>query len=544
MSADGPPTATPGPTASPTASPTPTAEATADATATKRRAGLLLPLFSIRSPQGWGTGEIPDIPRLARWARSAGLQVLQLLPVMEVSGGESSPYAASSAFALDPVYLALDDLEDVAAVGGRGALSEDNRASLERLSAAPTVRWDEVRALKQRMIDKAFAHFQENEWQKNTVRRRALERFMEQHRDWLPDYTLFSALHDREQKAWWDWAEPLKTRQPQALDEARSSLEGPILKRAWLQWLLDHQWRQARDEARAVGVALKGDLPFMVAGDSADVWSRPGDFRLDRRVGTPPDAFSATGQDWGLPAYDWEVQRQHNYAWIEARAARSGALYDLYRIDHVIGLYRTWTRSAKDPKDASFSPAKEPEQIALGERLLGIFKRYGEVIAEDLGMVPTFLPPSLARLQIPGYRVLRWEKDGKGVYKDPASYPVLSVSTNGSHDIETNAEWWDALPAEERAAVLAIPALSGLDAAAGWSDAVRDALLKAVYAAPSQLTINPLQDLLGSRERVNVPGTVAETNWSYRMPMDLATLAADRGTTERLRALAEETGRA
>jgi 4-alpha-glucanotransferase len=512
-----------------------------------RRAGVLLPLFSIRTQQGWGTGEIPDIPRFARWARSAGLKVLQLLPVMEVSGGESSPYAGSSAFALDAVYLALDELEDVAAVGGRAGLSVEERAALERLAAAPTVRWDEVRALKQRVIDRAFDHFYENEWQKQTVRRKALETFAEQHRDWLPDYTLFSAIHDQQQKAWWDWPEPLRARQEGALAEARVAHEQPIIKRTWLQWLLDHQWHQARDEARSLGVALKGDLPFMVGGDSADVWSRPGDFRLDRRVGTPPDAFSATGQDWGLPAYDWEVQRKHNYAWLEARAARSGALYDLYRIDHVIGLYRTWTRSAKDPKDASFSPAKEAEQIALGERVLKIFKRYGEVIAEDLGMVPEFLPPSLARLGIPGYKVLRWERrevEGKPVYKDPAGYGTSSVSTNGSHDIETNAVWWDALPVPERKALLKVPGLERLDPRKGFDDQVRDALLRVLYAAPSELTVNPFQDLLGARERVNLPGTVAETNWSYRMPQDLAALVADRNTRDRLALLAQETGRA
>jgi 4-alpha-glucanotransferase len=511
-----------------------------------RRAGVLLPLFSIRTQQGWGTGEIPDIPRFARWARSAGLTVLQLLPVMEVSGGESSPYAGSSAFALDPVYLALDELEDVSAVGGRATLAEEDRAALERLAAAPTVRWDEVRAVKQRVIDRAFAHFFEHEWQKQTVRRKALETFAEQHRAWLPDYTLFSAIHDQQQKAWWDWPEPLRHRQEPALAEARTAHEQAIIKRTWLQWLLDDQWQRARREAGALGVALKGDLPFMVGGDSADVWSRPGDFRLDRRVGTPPDAFSATGQDWGLPAYDWEVQRQHGYAWVEARAARSGALYDLYRIDHVIGLYRTWTRSAKDPKDASFSPAKEPEQIALGERLLQIYKRYGQVIAEDLGMVPEFLPPSLARLGIPGYKVLRWERrevEGKPVYKDPAGYGEISVSTNGSHDIETNAVWWDALPVRERKALLKVPGLEQLDPRKGFNDQVRDALLRVLYAAPSQLTISPLQDLLGARERVNVPGTVAETNWSYRMPQDLGALAGDRDTTLRLARLARETGR-
>jgi 4-alpha-glucanotransferase len=322
-------------------------------------------------------------------------------------------------------------------------------------------------------------------------------------------------------------------------------------------------------------VALKWDLPFMVGGDSADVWSRQSDFRLDRRVGTPPDAFSATGQDWGLPAYDWEAQRDNQFAWLRARAERSGSLFDLYRIDHVIGLYRTWTRPANpkprdaqassngnngnngngengdaagelddDPPTGRFTPAREEDQIALGETVMGIFERFGEVVAEDLGMVPEFLRPSLQKLGIPGYKVLRWEKRD-GVFLDPASWPALSVSTNGSHDIETNAEWWDALPPEERRALLRIPGLAtaGLDPGQAFDDQVRDALLQAVYDAPSALAINPLQDLLGTRERVNVPGTVADTNWCYRMAQDLAALAADRSIRDRLAALAEGSAR-
>ncbi len=451
-----------------------------------RRAGVLLPLFSIRTPQGWGLGEIADIPRLARWARPAGLSILQLLPVNEVAGGETSPYAAASAFALDPVYLSLGEVEDFAAVGGEASLSPEDRQLLEQLRHAPCVRWHEIWGIKGRAIDRAFAHFREREWQPGTVRRKALERFIEQHRAWIHDYALFKSLHGREHKAWWDWPEPLKTRQPAALEQARVELGDEILKRCWLQWLLDEQWHRARADARALGVALKGDLPFMVGGDSADVWSRQRDFRLDRRVGTPPDAFSATGQDWGLPAYDWDVQHENQFAWLRARAERSGALFDLYRIDHVIGLYRTWTRPANpkprdpkpadaadnnndtgngaevddDPPDGRFSPAKEEDQIALGETVVRIFEGYGEVVAEDLGMVPEFLRPSLRKLGVPGYKVLRWEKQSDGSYIDPATWPALSVATNGSHDIETNAEWWDALPPEERKALLQLPGLA------------------------------------------------------------------------------------
>jgi 4-alpha-glucanotransferase len=545
-----------------------------------RRAGILLPLFSIRTPQGWGLGEIADLPRLARWAGPSGLSILQLLPVNEVAGGETSPYAAASAFAIDPVYLSLDDTEDFAAVGGQASLSDEDRQLLEQLRGSPIVRWRDIWGIKGRAIDRAYAHFRDKEWLPGTVRRKALERFIDEHRAWIGDYALFKALHGREHKAWWDWPEPLKTRQPAALDQARAELADEILKRQWLQWLLDEQWHRARADARALGLALKGDLPFMVGGDSADVWSRQKDFLLDRRVGTPPDAFSATGQDWGLPAYDWDVQRQNQFAWLRARAERSGSLFDLYRIDHVIGLYRTWTRPANprpkserlnaapanngngngnvngngngaengeaevddDPPEGRFSPAKEKDQIALGETVVGIFEGYGEVVAEDLGMVPEFLRPSLRALGVPGYKVLRWEKKD-GTFLDPATWPELSVATNGSHDIETNAEWWDALPPEERKALVELPGLTHLDPEQAFDDQVRDALLQVVYDAPSALTINPLQDLLGTRERVNVPGTVADTNWCYRMDRDLAALAADRPTRDRLAALAEGTRR-
>jgi 4-alpha-glucanotransferase len=430
-----------------------------------------------------------------------------------------------------------------------------------------------VRALKQRAIDRAFAHFRDREWTPGTVRRKALERFIDQHRSWIGEYALFGALHQRAQQAWWDWPEALKTRQPAALEQARQELGEVILKLQWLQWLLDEQWHAARRDARELGLALKGDLPFMVGGDSADVWSRQSDFRLDRRVGTPPDAFSATGQDWGLPAYDWDAQRKNDFAWLRARAERAGALFDLYRIDHVIGLYRTYSRpvvaaappvgqtgpaalealaggdgaaasGAVPAETGSFSPADEKEQIALGETVVGIFEQHGEVVAEDLGMVPEFLRPSLHRLGVPGYKVLRWEKRADGSFIDPASWDPLSVSTNGSHDIDTNAVWYDALPADEKRALLELPALAHLDPEGRFDDQVRDALLRAVYEAPSALAINPLQDLLGARERVNVPGTVAETNWCYRMPQDLSALADDRSTRDRLAALADQTGRA
>jgi 4-alpha-glucanotransferase len=519
------------------------------ATGPLRRAGVLIPLSSIRSARGWGLGEIGDLGPFAAWARSAQLSVVQLLPVNEVSGGETSPYSASSAFALDPVYLSLDALEDFAAAGGRAALSDADRAERERLAAAPAVDWAAVRALKTRALQAAFAHFRDREWASGSARRQQLERYVDQHRDWLVDYSVWRVLHDQVRLAWWEWPDSWKERRPEALARAREELAGDILRVHYLQWQLDEQWQAARAEARRLGVALKGDLPFMVAGDSADVWSRPTDFRLDRSVGTPPDAFSAVGQDWGLPAYHWDHMRANDHAWLRARAARAGALYDLYRVDHVIGLYRTYSRPiarAGGPpsnQGAGFFPETEADQIAQGERVLSLFNQHGEVIAEDLGMVPEFLPASLARLGIPGYRVLRWETGSDGSYRDPATWPERSVATNGTHDIEPNAAWYASLLPRERARLAQVPGLQALPDAPEWSAEVRDLLLGVVYEAPSRLSINPVQDLLGTADRINVPGTVLPTNWSYRMTLDLAALEADRALRERLVALAARSRR-
>jgi 4-alpha-glucanotransferase len=514
----------------------------------RRRACVLMPLFSIRG-RGWGLGEIPDLPAFTGWARSAGFSILQLLPVGEVCGGETSPYAASSAFSIDPIYLGLDACEDFRLAGGQEALAAADRAELEALNAAPTVQWHRVRALKERAIALAFARFLRDEWQTGSTRAGELSRFREEQAAWLEDDALFSVLHEKYRKSWLDWPAHLRARTPDALAAAREEHREAILARCWMQWQLDRQWHDARAQARDQGVELMGDLPFVVSTDSADVWSHPELFKPEMRVGTPPDAFSAEGQDWGLPLYDWEELANTDFAWMKARAARAGDLYALYRVDHVIGLYRTYFRGPGQ-KEGAFVPSEEEDQVALGEKVLKILADAGEVVAEDLGMVPPFLRPSLTKLEIPGYKVLRWEKDDapKGeeprmVFRDPAEWSELSVATSGTHDIETNAEWYDALPAEEREALALVPGLELVADHPEFDEAVRDALLRAIYAAPSEIVAVPFQDALGSRERVNLPGTVLETNWTYRMAMSLAALREDRVTAQRLARLSTETGR-
>src|SRR5574340_384777 len=379
-----------------------------------RQAGILVPLFSLRSAADWGVGEIPALVPFARWCADAGLSVALLLPVNEASRGQHSPYGALSAFALDPVYVAPGALEDFQAAGGLDALSAEERARLEEVRSAPGVRWDEVRALKARAFELAFDRFLREEWSRRTGRARALEDFAAEQAAWLPDYALFVALHDGEMggRAWTEWPAPLRDRDPAALADARGRHSRQILFLTWLQWQAEEQWRRARRAARAEGVERGGDLPFMVAPDSADVWARRGDFRLDARVGVPPDAFSATGQDWGLPVYRWDLMAREGFPWLTWRARRMAELFDLHRVDHVVGLYRTYFFPS-DGKPPAFVPEGEEAQTANGERVLALLSQGARVVAEDLGTVPDFVRASLERIAVPGYRVLRWERHWK-----------------------------------------------------------------------------------------------------------------------------------
>jgi 4-alpha-glucanotransferase len=493
-----------------------------------RRAGILVPLFSFPSTQSWGIGEIRDIECMARWLAGAGMHLLQLLPINEMPPNERSPYSALSAMAIDPQFIAMGAVEDFAAIGGEAALGPDDQARLEAARWAPQIDYASVRSLKLGALRRAFEHFRDTEWATASRRASAFRVFCAEQAWWLDDYVLFRALHARyDERHWMEWPDGLRDRHAEALDAARAELADDIMFRQYLQWLAVGQWREARVRAGKVG--LFGDLPFMVSGDSADVWARQDEFRVDVSVGVPPDAFSETGQDWGLPAYRWDVFAARDFDWLRHRARRNADLYDGYRVDHLVGFYRTYFRDRNGA--AEFTPPDQPAQEQLGERVLAVLREPGpEIIAEDLGTVPDFVRASLARLNVPGYKVLRWERywhEPEQPFRDPADYPAVAVATSGTHDTEPITIWWENAPAEERAAVLAIGSvrrrLTAEDQDAARQrphlpHAVREALLESLFASGADLLILPIQDVFGWRDRINQPATIGDNNWVWRLP--------------------------
>jgi 4-alpha-glucanotransferase len=236
------------------------------------------------------------------------------------------------------------------------------------------------------------------------------------------------------------------------------------------------------------------------------------------------------------------------FAWLRGRAARAATLFDAFRIDHVVGFYRMYV-FPDDGTKPGFVPRLEARQLARGKRLLRVVLEAADgaaLIGEDLGVVPPFVRRSLTRLGIPGYRVLRWEKDGS-TFRDPVGYPALSVATSGTHDTSSLATWWsEELDEVERRSLAQVPVFARLrTASTEFTPAVHAALLDGLYASGSALVVIPMQDAYGGAERVNVPATVGASNWDYRLPWTIDELRASGGIAlrDRLRTLAERHGR-
>jgi 4-alpha-glucanotransferase len=471
----------------------------------RRQSGIAVPLFSLTSSHGWGIGEFPDLADFAGWLNEAGQSVVQILPINEMPPIESSPYSAMTAMALDPIYLSLPDVPDFTAIGGEDALDGAERAEIARLRGLPRIDYAAVRWLKDRWLRRSFNRFLQIEVPRGTPRAARFDAFCAAESWWLDEYALFRALHARhDDRKWAEWPAPLATADREAVQTIRPSLHLEMTYRSYLQWLAAEQWAEAR--RRAWPVRVFGDLPFMISADSPDVWARQNEFRFDATIGVPPDAFSETGQDWGLPPWRMDVMKERGYMWMRNRARRYGSLYDGYRIDHLVGLYRMYVRPIDKSRPAFFDPADEPSQRQLGETLVQALRGTADtadVFAEDLGSIPPFVRESMTRLDLPGLKVLRWEKhwdlDGQPPV-DPATFPELSVATTGTHDIEPLAATPEGQTSDQRVAVL-----------------------QSLLSAASVLTLIPLQDVFGWTDRINTPAVVDHVNWTWRLPWPVET---------------------
>ncbi|MGH7335126.1 MAG: 4-alpha-glucanotransferase [Candidatus Rokuibacteriota bacterium] len=527
--------------------------ASPDPRPTARRAGVTIPLFAIRTAHDWGIGDIDALPACAGWIRSAGHRLLQILPPYELAEGETSPYGARTAFGIDPIYISIDSVPDLQTRDIAEALGEEGAATLERLRRAPRVEYHTVRALKRRVLARAFEQYVEREWARGTARAHALRAFVKQEEYWAPDLALYVALRERHHGyGWTTWPSPERDRATEVIARARSTADGAavdelgraVLRHQYLQWLAHEQWDRARAGMREVGVELMGDLPFVVGEESADVWARPNQFLRDVSLGAPPDDFSREGQEWGLPAYNWPAMDADDLGWVRARTRHAARLYDRFRLDHAVGYFRMWVKPHGGA--GRFEPGVESAQLDRGTRVLGAMLAEAagavHVVAEDLGLIPPWVRTALVQLGIPGYRVIPWEREAQRGFRDPRAFPALSVASLSTHDTKPITAWWEDFSAAQRRQ---LAALAGVDAAANPAERSLG-LLSLLLRAGSGLTLALPQEILGTAERINTPGTITEANWTYRLPQPLENLATDsavRARLEAIRALANNTTR-
>ncbi|MFA5100442.1 MAG: 4-alpha-glucanotransferase [Candidatus Omnitrophota bacterium] len=407
----------------------------------RKRAGILVPLFSVYSQESIGIGDISDIKLLVDWCAKTGNSILQLLPMNEV-GSIFCPYDSMSSFALDPMYLCLAQVS-----GARSAAAKKSIAALKE-SFGPGRQYVDYR-IKDEKLKLLWDIFSAGEGKISDD----FEKYIKANRYWLEDFALFKYLKTVHLgKAWWDWDAPYKDRDPAVLAEAAVLHSRELLFQKWLQWQLYLQFQQVKVYARNKDVLIKGDLPILVSRDSADVWSHPGYFKLDFVAGAPPDMYCAKGQRWGTPTYQWDAIFTDNGAYLREKLVYAENFYDILRVDHVVGLLRIWSIPFNDPEENKglngfFDPKEEERWEDHGRSILSFMLKNTSMLlcAEDLGTIPPACVKVLKELDIPGNDVQRWIKDWKikHDFLPAAEYRPLAVSMLSTHDTTNWAAWWE-----------------------------------------------------------------------------------------------------
>ncbi len=691
-----------------------------------RIAGVAVPLLALRAKKNAACGVYSDLEEFGRLVKHCGLSLIQLLPLNDTGSG-SSPYSALSAFALNPIYISLSEAPDTMATLGL-PLEEHVAKALVRAAGAIDRKFGaEVRvpyeSILSAKIDALRAAWREN----REICAPLAEAFAAEQR-WAKPYACFVALKEKHAGApWWEWSEH-RAIEAEELDELwfNTEIAEEARFRLWLQVIAREQLRASAEKVRDLGVDIMGDIPILLARDSADVWHRRDIFTLERQAGAPPDMYSPRGQNWGFPLYNWDALRASGYDFWRERLAYTDQFYTSYRIDHVLGFFRIWAIDSheNDAYLGAFEPsvrASREELTALGfsdERLtwlskphipewkiqdaeracleraadrhpvsegtvdqttdrqaalalrlddlraacfqrikseplflfsanirgsadiyaaaaairaefpeasesidaytramadwwidralyeaapnayvfqwtyrdttswkslsaqeqavleakaesmnaasLDIWEQRGRELlsmlisatgmqpfAEDLGAVPACVPKVLRELEIPGLRVLRWERKWNSPtqpYIPFEEYEPLSVACTSVHDSTNIREWWK--EEADRAQLWCMframadrdvalrDALGGLDEApAELTVGAAVALVRAVALSSSVVAVYPLQDLLACTltwreadpraERINIPGTTLDSNWKYKMPVDIPALAKD-----------------
>ena len=474
-----------------------------------RRAGILLHPTSL--PSKYGIGDFgKEAFEFVDYLKEAGQTIWQILP-LNPAGFGYSPYQSPSAFAGNPMLISPDDLIE------RGLLSEYD-IHISRKTNSNSVEFERVIALKEAALHKAFQNFKKK-LATDSELKADFENFKKAEAYWLEDYAFFAAYRSRhEGETWADWGEEIKQRDKKAIAAVSEKIADDILYVEFEQYIFNVQWQKLHAYAGERGIQIMGDMPMYVSVDSADVWANQklfqlnGDGRPNRVAGVPPDAFSATGQLWGNPMYDWDAMLEENYGWWKLRFKKLYQLVDMVRIDHFRAFDSYYSIDGKAP-DAIHGTW----HLGPGKKFFDIIKKEipdSQIVAEDLGLITDSVEVLRQECGFPGMKVLHFSlhfnEDGRIGFMPPEN----SITYTGTHDNNTTVGWF--MEDVDNSSKATIAALIGADVRR--PDDVCQKMIEFAYASDSRFTIIPMQDILklDSSCRMNTPGTVG-TNWSWRL---------------------------
>ncbi|MDH5511697.1 MAG: malto-oligosyltrehalose synthase, partial [Gammaproteobacteria bacterium] len=534
--------------------------------------GPAVQLYAVRSRRNWGIGDFTDLYRIVEECGHAGASLIGLNPLHALfphNPLHASPYSPSSRQFLNILYIDVEAIPEFAECEpARQKVAESAfQARLQALRAAESVDYLGVAAMKQPILEELYEYFRAGHAARNTDRARAFTLYREQQGEGLYRHALYEALQDyfhTRDSAIWGWLVwPEAYRDPRSPEVGRFAEEhrNRIEYFQYLQWQADSQLAACGrlSMERRLGVGLYQDLAISVDRAGAEVWGNQSLYVARASIGAPPDDFNLNGQNWGLPPWNPDELRESAYAafiaTLRANMRHSGAL----RIDHVMGLMRLfWVPEEGGPADGTY--VQYPFDDLLGILALESQRNQCLVVGEDLGTVPEEVRTKLAALGVLSYRLLYFEKDEKGDFRLPATYPAQALVAVSTHDLPTLAGFWHGDDLSERAALNHFPSdadrdrqvitraedrarlllaldrekllPAGLTVHPVSSPEMTPELARAIHDylahAPSKIMLVQLEDVFGQRRQINLPGTSLERpNWRYRLVLDIEDLPQD-----------------
>lgn len=479
--------------------------------------GIVVPVFSLHSANSAGIGEFSDLIPLFPWCKANGFDIVQLLPLNDIAR-DTSPYGAISAYALNPIYLGLSQLPYLKHYPELMNMLAD----MQQLTYSQRINYPAVYIAKKDFLREYYR--QASHHLTNTV---DFQQFVSKN-PWLESFALFKSLKiAHNYHSWEEWEPELQEISSEQYQDLIKKYAPQIAFHIFVQYLCFLQWQEVKLQANIHDIMLMGDIPILINRDSADVWLHRNLFIMSLTAGAPPDMYSSEGQNWGFPIINWEEMEREQYAWWKERLRVASQLYHIYRIDHVVGFYRIWSIPLGEKgSHGKFFPENESEWIAHGEKIMRMMLDNSPMlpIGEDLGTIPPDVRKNLRELGICGTKVMRWERmwnEDRRFIKNEDYIPA-SMTTVSTQDSETLQMWWKNNPqeAQDYARFKGWPYTTDLSLA-HHKDILRDS-----HQTASFFHINPLQEYLAlvpgmtwpkpEDERINVPGIIADTNWSYR----------------------------